>query len=94
MWAQELQLPGSGAQAQKLQLMDFVAPWHDRPHVFALAGGFFTTRGFPGGSNGKASACNAGDPGLIGGSGRPSGEGNGNPLQDSHQENSMDRGAC
>ena len=37
--------------------------------------------GFPGGSDGKASAYNAGDPGLIPGSGRFSGEGNGNPLQ-------------
>ena len=37
--------------------------------------------GFPGGSDGKASACNAGDPGSIPGSGRSPGEGNGNPLQ-------------
>ena len=37
-------------------------------------------RGFPGGSDGKASACNAGDPGSIPGSGRSPGEGNGNPL--------------
>ena len=35
----------------------------------------------PSSSNGKASACNAGDPGLIPGSGRSPGEGNGNPLQ-------------
>ena len=48
---------------------------------------------FPGGSNGKASACNAGDPGLIPGSGRSLGEGNGNPLQYSYLENPMDRGA-
>ena len=38
------------------------------------------TRGFPGGSDGKASAYNAGDPGFIPASGRSSGEGNGNPL--------------
>ena len=37
--------------------------------------------GFPGGSEGKASACNAGDPGLIPGSGRSAGEGLGYPLQ-------------
>ena len=37
--------------------------------------------GFPGGSDGKESACNAGDPGSIPGSGRSPGEGNGNPLQ-------------
>ena len=48
---------------------------------------------FPGGSNGKASACNAGDPGLSPGSGRSPGEGNGNPLQYSYLENPMDRGA-
>ena len=40
--------------------------------------------GFPGGSDGKTSACNAGDPGLIPGSGRSPGEGNGNPLQHSY----------
>ena len=39
------------------------------------------------------SACNAGDPGSIPGSGRSPGEGNGNPLQDSCLENPMDREA-
>ena len=48
---------------------------------------------FPGGSNGKASAYNAGDPGSIPGSGRSPGEGNGNPLQYSCLENPMDGGA-
>ena len=43
--------------------------------------------GFPGGSDGKASACNAGDPGSIAGSGRSPGEGNGYPLQYSCLEN-------
>ena len=37
--------------------------------------------GFPGGSDGKASACNPGDPGSIPGLGRSLGEGNGYPLQ-------------
>ena len=41
----------------------------------------------------KKSACNAGDPGLIPGSGRSSGEGNGNPLQYSCLENPMNREA-
>ena len=50
-------------------------------------------RGFPGGSEVKASACNAGDLGSIPGSGRSPGEGNGNPLQYSCLENPMDRGA-
>ena len=49
--------------------------------------------GFPGGSEVKVSVCNTGDPGLIPGSGRSPGEGNGNPLQDSCLENPMDRGA-
>ena len=46
--------------------------------------------GFPGGSDDKESAHNAGDPGLIPGSGRSPGEGNGNPLQYSHLENSTE----
>ena len=45
---------------------------------------------FPGGSDGKASACSAGDPGSIPGSGRSSGEGSGNSLQYSCLENLMD----
>ena len=49
--------------------------------------------GFPGDSVGKESAHNAGDLGSIPGSGRSSEEGNGNPLQYSCPENSMDRGA-
>ena len=49
--------------------------------------------GFPGGSNGKVSACNARNPGSMPGSGRSPGEGNGYPLQDSCLENSMDGGA-
>ena len=49
--------------------------------------------GFPGDSDGKESACNVGDPGLIPGSGRSPGEWNGNPLQYSCLENSMNRGA-
>ena len=48
---------------------------------------------FPGGSDGKASAYNAGDPGSIPASGRSPGEGNGNPLQYSCLENPMDGGA-
>ena len=40
-----------------------------------------TLKGFPGGSDGKESTCNAGDLGLIPGLGRAPGEGNGNPLQ-------------
>ena len=48
--------------------------------------------GFPDGLDSKSSACHAGDPGLIPGSGRSPGEGNGNPLQYSCLENPMDTG--
>ena len=49
-----------------------------------------SVKDFPVGSDSKASACNAGDPGSIPGSGRSPGEGNGNPLQYSCLEKSMD----
>ena len=49
--------------------------------------------GLPGRSDSKESACNEGDSGLIPGSGRSPGRGNGNPLQYSSLGNSMDRGA-
>ena len=49
--------------------------------------------GFPHSSVGKSSACNAGDPGSIPGSGRSPGEENGSPLQYSCLENPMDKGA-
>ena len=49
--------------------------------------------GFPGGSESKESACNAGDLGSIPWLGRSPEEGNGNPLQYSCLENPMDRGA-
>ena len=53
----------------------------------------YSIMGFPGGSEVKASACKAGDPGSFPGSGRSPGEGNGNPLQYSCLKNSMDVGA-
>ena len=49
--------------------------------------------GFPGGSDGKESTCNARDLGSVPGSGKSPGEGNGHPLQYSCLENSMVRGA-
>ena len=55
---------------------------------------FYLPKIFPGGSGGKESACNPGDPGSTPGLGRSPGEGNGNSLQYSWLENSMDRGAC
>ena len=51
------------------------------------------SEGFPGGSDGKESACNAADAGLILGSGRSPREGNGNLLQYSCLGNPIDRGA-
>ena len=48
---------------------------------------------FPGGSDGKASAYNVGDPDLVPGLGRSPGEGNGNPLQYSCLGNPMEGGA-
>ena len=54
---------------------------------------FYAKPGFPGGSDGKESACNTGEPGSMPGSGRAPGERNGYPLQFSCLENPMDRGA-
>ena len=56
-------------------------------------GHFDQNMGDPGGSGDKESACDAGDPGLIPGSGKIPGEGNGYLLQYSGLETSMDRGA-
>ena len=60
----------------------------DTPFLFLLFA--LITKGFPGGSAGKESTCNAGDLGSIPGSGRSPGEGKGYPLQYSGLENSMD----
>ena len=57
-----------------------------------LLGEILITSDFPGGSDGKASAYNSGDPGSISELGRSPGEGNGNPLQYSHLENPIDGG--
>ena len=54
----------------------------------------YGVQGFPGGPDGKESACNAGHLSSTTGSGRSPGVGNGNPLQYSCLENSLDRGAC
>ena len=64
--------------------------WH---WIFSATHSICLPFDFPGGSGGKVSAYNAGDPGLIPGSGRSPGEGNGNPLQYSCLENPMDGGA-
>ena len=63
----------------------------ERALVFLIP--YIRQDGFPGSSDGKASACNAGDPGSICGSGRSPREGNDNPLQYSCLKNSTDREA-
>ena len=73
---------------------NFLSHWSVQggvPDVFILYScpGISLNR-FPGGSDGKASACNVGDLGSIPGLGRSPGEGNGNPLQYSCLENPMD----
>ena len=61
--------------------------------VVNLRGVLGTMQYFPGGSDGKESACNAGDLGSVPGLGRSPGEGSGYPLQYSCLENSIDIGA-
>ena len=70
--------------------VQFISMFWRPPWFWWLVLGY---KGFPGGSHGKESACDAGDPGLIPGLGRSHGEGNDNPLQYSCLENPMDRGA-
>ena len=60
--------------------------------MLSLCSPWVSLLGFLGGSDSKESACNAGDLGLIPGSGRSPGEGNDYPLQYSCMENSMDKG--
>ena len=70
--------------------------WHFAPHILAVQWEQFLgwPVDFPGGSDGKESACQAGDPGLIPGLRGSPGGGNGNSLQYACLKNSMDRGAC
>ena len=60
---------------------------------FEAVAGTLVKQEVPGGSDGKESACNAGDPGFIPGSGGSPGGGKGCPLQHSCMENPMDREA-
>ena len=81
--------PGSSVhRILQARILEWVAiSFSLEKHLF-----FFIDIHFPGGSDGKASAYNAGDPGWIPGSGRSPGEGNGNPLQYSCLENPMGGG--
>ena len=67
--------------------------FRNSPVVLLIFTSSHSTRGFPGGSEVKAYACNAGDLGFIPGLERSPGKGNDNPLQYSCLGNSMDRGA-
>ena len=69
--------------------INVILTWWDKFFVYQ----FYLQKGFPGGSDGKESACNVGDQGSIPGSGRSPGEGNGYPLEYSCLENPMNRGA-
>ena len=80
---QELESPGKG---------EFILAGSEETLV-AFESGLGIFWGFPGGLDGKESACHVGDLGSIPGSGKSPGEGKGYPLQCSCLENSMDRGA-
>ena len=73
------------------------SPWDckesDTTEQLTLSTLYYIYMGFPGGSDGKESPCNAGDLGSIPGLGRSLGEGNGNSLQYSCPQNSMEKGA-
>ena len=75
------------SQAQLSDRAQHCSPFYISESVMACGQGLLCS------SNGKESACNAGDLGLTPGSGSSSGEGNGYPLQYSCLENPMDRGA-
>ena len=74
-----------GKNTHKLNIESYLM-WHKKQEVILRA--ICYKGGFPGGSDGKESACNAGDLGSIPGSERSPGEGSGNPVQYSCLENS------
>ena len=78
---------------QALRSVLYFSILHCSYYVRTFMGAAAGVSGSPGGSVSKETACSAGDPGAVPGSGRPPGEGNGNPLQYSCLENPKDRGA-
>ena len=97
-------IPGSGRSLEEgtathSRILAWRIPWTEEPGGLQSTSShrvrhdLITKHSFPHSSVGKESACNSGDPGLIPGSGRSPGEGNGNPFQYSYLENPMDRGA-
>ena len=90
-------LKGTGAEINSWVQFDTVICWFCKlKHITkSLQVSFYSlwhNRGFLGSSDGKESACNAGDPGSVSGSGRSPREGNGNTFQYSCLEDSIDRG--
>ena len=80
----------SNAGGKTIWMGDFLRDFQWQSWLYLIA--TKNTGVFLGTSNGKESACNAGDPGSISGPGGSPGEGHGSPLQYSCLENSMDRG--
>ena len=89
----EIGLPMQNTWVRSLVGEDYTCRGVAKPSHHNWDGALQPVKHFPGGSDGKAAACNAGDPGLNPGSGRSPGEGNGNPLQHPCLENPMDGGA-
>ena len=81
----------SNAGGKTIWMGDFLRDFQRQSWLYLIA--TKNTGVFLGTSNGKESACNAGDPGSISGPGGSPGEGHGSPLQYSCLENSIDRGA-
>ena len=87
------QKQGSGIK-RRASLIELSNPATFKGHFETYLVLVFCFRGFPCGSAGRESACNAGDPGLTPGLGRSPGEGKGYPLQYSGLENPMDCIVC
>ena len=93
----------SQTEKKKYHMVSLILKTKKQMHIYrkqtgccqkwGVQGGQMSEGGFPGGSEVKVSASNAGDLGSIPGWGRPPGEENGNPLQYSCLENPMDGGA-
>ena len=93
LWVEPYVIPGDWLLSLRLMLLQFTCVVVCMRTSFLFINQVTFQSGFPCSLAGKESACNAGDPGLIPGSGRSPGEGNGNSLQDSCLENPMDRRA-
>ena len=92
-WATELNRTELMAWTVLLPPNSYVKFYQVPQTMTAFGDSAFKNRSFPGGSDGKESFCNVGHLGLIPGSGRSPGEGNGNPFQYSCLENPTESGA-